>query len=182
VGIDGTACDQDRTDDSNANAERTTRTRTSTSDGRTQPPAETRTREQYADDIRADRNTDENQGQTATSARDQRGSGLLPETITFENKDIEVTHDAADGIWVEGLPGDPPARIGGILPSPEESERSRIDNLREELTKDADDLIDMGGKWTDLLRDTLGSPPPTNSMTHSRAPEIARAFADELLG
>jgi hypothetical protein len=33
----------------------------------------------------------------------------------------------------------------------------------------------MGGKWTDLLRDTLGPPQPTNSMTHSRLPEISAA-------
>lgn len=109
--------------------------------------------------------------QGATSAQDHRDADLQPETITFENKDIEVTHNAADGIWIEGLPGEPPTRIGDVISSPEESGRSRIESFREELTKDAEDLVDMGGKWTDLLRDTLGAPPPTNSMTHSRAPE-----------
>jgi hypothetical protein len=111
--------------------------------------------------------------QAATLAQDQRGAGHQPETITFENKEIEVTHNAADGLWIEGLPGEPPARIGDLISSPEESGRNRIENFREELTKDADDIIDMGGKWTDLLRDSFGTPPPTNSMTHSRLPEIA---------
>jgi hypothetical protein len=110
--------------------------------------------------------------QTAAPVQGQRGADHRPETITFDNKDIEVTHNAADGIWIEGLPGEPPTRIGDVISSPEESGRSRSENLREELTRDADDLVDMGGKWTDLLRDTLGTPPPTNSMTHSRAPEI----------
>jgi hypothetical protein len=98
--------------------------------------------------------------------------------MTFGNKDIEVTRDAADGVWIEGLPGEPPTRIGDVLSSPEQTGRSRIENLREEVTKDANDLIDMGGKWTDLLRDTLGTPPPTNSMTHSRAPETTATQPD----
>lgn len=116
--------------------------------------------------------------QAATPAQDQQGASYQPETVTFENKDIEVTHNARDGIWVEGLPGDPPTRIGDILTSPEESGRSRLENLQKEATKDADDLIDMGGKWTDLIRDTLGTPPPTHSMTNSRLPEITATQPD----
>jgi hypothetical protein len=233
------------------NAERAAPAQASTNDDRGYQRAETRTREEYADDMRAGRRADEHQGtaataadrdqspdssghradqasedhapawqpageaptladadlggtsdgpaetelarsgeqpagdqpggriadadQTATSAQEQQGAGHRPETITFDNKDIEVTHNAADGIWIEGLPGDPPTRIGDILSSPEKGEQSRIESLSEELTKDADDLIDMGGKWTDLLRDTLGPPQPTNSMTHSRLPDITAA-------
>ena len=146
-------------------------------ESRDQPPrraddyrAEPRDRETYADDHRAD--------QGATSAPDQRGASYQPETVTFENKDIEVTHNAADGIWIEGLPGDSPTRIGDILTSPEESGRSRLENLHKEATKDADDLVDMGSKWTDLIRDTLGPPPPTHSMTNSRLPEITATQPD----
>ena len=257
MGIDGTnaAAREDETsatatgDDNDRRAERAVQPQASTNDTRSRPRAETLTREQYADAMRADgspmsrdnspdnrqareggtpgqperhagqpadhdraeprdRETypddsradpagtrhrpDENglvssgagpegdqpggliadADQGAISAQDQRGADLLPETITFENKDVEITHNAADGIWIEGLPGEPPTRIGDILTSPGESGRSRIESFREELTKDADDLVDMGGKWTDLLRDTLGTPPPTNSMTHNRGPEI----------
>jgi hypothetical protein len=111
--------------------------------------------------------------QAAMPAQERRGADYQPETITFDGKDIEITHDAADGIWVEGLPGEVPRRIGDLLSSPEEGGQSRIENLREELDKDAEDILDMGGKWTDLLRDALGAPPPTNSMTHSRSPEMA---------
>jgi hypothetical protein len=111
--------------------------------------------------------------QAAMPAQEQREVDYQPETITFDGKDIEITHNAADGIWVEGLPGEVPRRIGDLLSSPEEAGQSRIENLREEFDKDAEDILDMGGKWTDLLRDALGAPPPTNSMTHSRSPEMA---------
>jgi hypothetical protein len=101
------------------------------------------------------------------------GSQPEAEKIIFGGKELEVTHNAADGIWVEGLTGDPPARIGDVLSTPEEGERSRIENLREELNKDAEDIIDMGGQWTDLLRDAFGPPPPTHTMTQHRSPEMA---------
>jgi hypothetical protein len=112
-------------------------------------------------------------GQAAMPAQEQRGAYYQPETITFDGKDIEITHNAADGIWVEGLPGEVPRRIGDLLSSPEERGQSRIENFREEFDKDAEDILDMGGKWTDLLRDTLGPPPPTNSMTRTHTPEMA---------
>ena len=116
--------------------------------------------------------------QAASSAHDPQEASYRPETITFDNKDIEVTHNAADGIWIEGLPGEPPTRIGDIVSSPEETGRSRVENFRQELTKDADDLVDMGGKWTDLIRDAFGNPPPSNSITHSRGPEMTATRPD----
>lgn len=175
------------TADNGSSAERAAQMQVSTSDTRSQPRAETRTREQYADAMRAggspmsrDNSPADGQpgdrmisaDQAAMPAQDQRGADHQPETITFDSKEIEITHNAADGIWVEGLPGEVPRRIGDLLASPEEGRRSRIENLREEFNKDAEDILDMGGKWTDLLRDALGTPPPTNSMTHSRSPEI----------
>ena len=148
--------------------------------------AEPRDRETYADEVRGGHSASGKPDQAAeaptltdaTPAQDQQGTGYQPETVTFENKDIEITHNAADGIWVEGLPGDPPTRIGDILTSPEDSGRSRLENLQQEAAKDADDLVDMGGKWTDLIRDTLGPPPPTHSMTGSHLPDITAMQPD----
>jgi hypothetical protein len=103
---------------------------------------------------------------------DQPGAPTKPQKISIDGKDIEVTHDAADGIWVEGLPGEAPTRIGDVLSSPERGERSRTENLREEVNRDAEKVIDLGGKWTDLFRDAYSTPPPTHSMTYHRSPEM----------
>jgi hypothetical protein len=113
--------------------------------------AETRTRAEYAEQ--------------AFSRR--------PETVTFENKEIEVTHEAADGVWVEGLPGEPPARIGDLLSSSEDPELSRAGKLRKELNKEAEGITDTAGKWADLVQDVLDNPRPTHSMTHNRPPDMA---------
>jgi hypothetical protein len=127
----------------------------------------------------AERSADQQSGdnaisedQVAPSAHHEGRPGHQPEKITFDSKELEVTHNAADGIWVEGLAGEPPTRIGDVLSSPDQGDRRRIENLREEFNKDAEDIIDMGGKWTDLLRDAFGAPPPTHSMTHNRSPEM----------
>lgn len=116
--------------------------------------------------------------QAAISARDQRETGLLPETITFDNKDIEVTHNAADGIWIEGLPGEPPARIGDLVPSAEDPAQGRGEKLRKEFNKEAEDISDTAGKWADHVQEILDNPRPTHSMTHNRSPETAITGSD----
>lgn len=117
-------------------------------------------------------------GQAVISTRDQQETGLQPETITFENKDIEVTHKAADGIWIEGLPGEPPARIGDLVPSAEDPAQGRGEKLRKELNKEAEDISDTAGKWADHVQEILDNPRPTHSMTHNRAPETAISGSD----
>jgi hypothetical protein len=116
--------------------------------------------------------------QAAISARDLQEAGLLPETITFENKDIEVTHNAADGIWIEGLPGEPPARIGDLVPSAEDPAQGRGEKLRKELNKEAEDISDTAGKWADHVQEILDNPRPTHSLTHNRPPETAISGAE----
>jgi hypothetical protein len=130
-------------------------------EARGQRRAETRTREEYAEAMRAG------------TAQGQRAGGRRPETVTFENKEIEVTREAADGVWVEGLPGEPPTRIGDLLSSSEDPARSRADKLRKELDKEAEGITDTGGKVADLIQEILDNPQPTHSMTHSRGPEMA---------
>ena len=150
-------------------------------------PAEPRDRETYADEIRAEHSTGEDRegdqpgglvfdtDQNAASDQDQQGTGPQPETITFENKDIEVTHNAADGLWIEGLPGEPPTRIGDLISSPEDPAQGRAEKFRKEFTKEAEDITDTSGKWADYFQEILDNPPPTHSMTHSRPPETATA-------
>ncbi len=137
-----------------------------------QERAEPRDRETYAEQVRA--SVQSAQADQATApAQGQRADGRRPETVTFENKEIEVTREAADGVWVEGLPGEPPTRIGDLLSSSEDPARSRADKLRKELNKEAEGITDTGGKVADLVQEILDNPRPTHSMTHSRVPDMA---------
>jgi hypothetical protein len=131
-----------------------------TGEAHRQRPAETRTREEYAEAMRAGT------------------AGRRPETVMFENKDIEVTHDAADGVWIEGLPGEPPTRIGDLLSSAEDPARNRADKLRKEFNKEAEGITDTGAKVADLIQEIMDNPRPTHSMTHSRAPDMATPGAE----
>jgi hypothetical protein len=104
-----------------------------------------------------------------------RGADRLPETITYDGKEVEVTHNAADGLWVEGLPGEPPARIGDLVSSADDPARGRGEKLRNEFNKEAEDIAEQGGKWADFVQEILDNPRPTHSMTLSRSPEVAMA-------
>lgn len=191
MGIDGTNAAQTQTgmDDNRSQPRGETLTREQYADAMRAvgSPAEPRDRETYADEIRAEHSTGEDRegdqpgglvfdaDQNATSDQDQQGTGPQPETITFENKDIEVTHNAADGLWIEGLPGEPPTRIGDLVSSPEDPAQGRAEKFRKEFTKEAEDITDTSGKWADYFQEILDNPPPTHSMTHSRPPETATA-------
>jgi hypothetical protein len=117
--------------------------------------------------------------QAATSAQDQQGTGHQPETITFDNKDVEVTHNAADGIWIEGLPGETPTRIGDLVRSAEDPTQGRGEKLRKELGKEAEPITDTAGKWADYVQEILDNPRPTHSMTHSHSYGTASAGAEQ---
>ena len=80
-------------------AERTGSRQASPDDGRADQRAETRTREKYAGQVRADHSAGDHQGQAAETPRlTDADPPRQPETVTFENKDIEVTHNTADGV------------------------------------------------------------------------------------
>lgn len=139
--------------------------------------AETRTREEYAEAMRAGTVQPAQGDQAVSPAQGQRADGRT-ETVTFENKEIEVTREAADGVWVEGLPGEPPTRIGDLLSSSEEPELSRAGKLRKELNKEAEGITDIGGKVAELIQEILDNPQPTHSMTHNRGPDMAVSGAE----
>jgi hypothetical protein len=161
-------------------AERTSSLPASPDDGRADQRAEPRTREEYADAMRAGGGpmSRDNSQDSPESAQDQQGADHQPETITFDNKDIEVTHNTADGIWIEGLPGEPPTRIGDLVRSAEDPAQGRGEKLHRELNKEAENITDTSGKWADYVREILDNPRPTHSMTHSRPSETAISGAE----
>lgn len=115
---------------------------------------------------------------TAASGHDREEADHQPETVTFDNKDIEVTHNTADGLWIEGLPGEPPTRIGDLVQSAEDPAQGRAEKLRAEFNKEAENITDTGGKWADYFQEILDNPRPTHAMTHSRTPETAISGAE----
>jgi hypothetical protein len=106
-------------------------------------------------------------GGRAPETPDPRQPEALPraEKVTVDGKVIEVTHNRADGIWVEGLPGETPHRIGDVLASPHEDKRARGDRLFRKAVENADDLLDSVEKNINLSHDALQRPP-----THAEVP------------
>jgi hypothetical protein len=83
--------------------------------------------------------------------------------VYVDGHEIEVTGNAADGIWVQGLPGEVPDKIGGVLAGPENTKRSRGDKFVHAAVEGADDLYDGAEKLTSLGYDALQHPPPTHA-------------------
>lgn len=81
-----------------------------------------------------------------------------PETVTIDGQEIVVTHDRADGLWVSGLPGDPPRRIGDVLDGADEPEPARGQKLFRQAIEHGDDLLDSMEKNVDLGHDALRPP------------------------
>lgn len=96
-------------------------------------------------------------GQRAAANPDTQGSRHQPEpertkTVYIDGHEIEVTGKPDDGIWVPGLPGKAPDRIGDVLGGPDRPRGPRASRFLLEATKDADDLSDAAGKPRPLPR------------------------------
>ena len=87
---------------------------------------------------------------------------------------MKVTGNADDGIWVEGLPGEPPRQIGDLLVSPQDDERSRGDRLFGKAVDNAGDLFDSIEKNISLGFEAFQRPPG-----HAEAPVPASHHTPE---
>jgi hypothetical protein len=83
--------------------------------------------------------------------------------VYVDGHEIEVTGDAADGIWIKGLPGEVPDKIGDVLAGPEKTKGSRGDNLFHKAVEGAEDLYDGLEKNTSLGYDMFQHPGPTHA-------------------
>jgi hypothetical protein len=79
-------------------------------------------------------------------------AGTSPGTVYVQGKEVEVSGIAADGIWVGGLPGEMPgipygdpygaAKVGDILASTDDTEKSGAEGLGEVFMERAEDILD----------------------------------------
>jgi hypothetical protein len=81
------------------------------------------------------------------------------ETVDFEGHPLEITGNANDGIWIEGLPGEPPRQVGDLLVSPEDDKHSRADRLFGRAVDSAEDLFDSVEKNASLGFEVFQRPP-----------------------
>lgn len=65
-----------------------------------------------------------------------------PRRVNVDGHEIEVTGDPADGLWVQGLPGEVPDKAGDVFLSPEDAERSPGDEFLRDIVEDAHDVFD----------------------------------------
>jgi hypothetical protein len=108
----------------------------------------------------------DNHDQAASvSTPDLRAAETKTEKVYVDGKEIEVTHNPADGIWVGGLPGEAPDRIGDALVGPEDDKRARSDRFFHRAVEKSDDLLDSIEKNVNLGADAMRRPP-----THAEIP------------
>jgi hypothetical protein len=98
-------------------------------------------------------------------APDLRAAETRTEKVYVDGKEIEITHKPADGIWVGGLPGEAPDRIGDALVGPEDDKRTRSDRFFHRAVEKGDDLLDSIEKNVNLGADAMRRPP-----THAEIP------------
>jgi hypothetical protein len=92
------------------------------------------------------------------------GTGHQPESeeprkVYTDGREVDVTGDPADGIWIQGLPGEVPDKIGDIFATPEKAERSRRSQFFHEVVEGTNDLFDSVKENTSLSYDSLQHPP-----------------------
>jgi hypothetical protein len=99
--------------------------------------------------------------EAATLRNDQApgDAGRKSQKVAIGASVIEVTHDPADGLWVEGLPGDPPDPIGDVLSSPGENDSPRGEKLFRKAIENGDDLLDSAENNINLGHDVFARPP-----------------------
>jgi hypothetical protein len=93
-----------------------------------------------------------------------------PQKAYVDGREVDVTHQPADGVWVSGLPGEMPgtpygdpygtAKVGEVLTGAE-SPRSRPDQLFSMFCERGDDLVDIAEKGLNEMQHILGPRPPT---------------------
>jgi hypothetical protein len=89
------------------------------------------------------------------------------EKAYVDGHEIEVTGDPADGLWIQGLPGEVPDKAGDVFASPEKdaSAKPRGDRLFNKVVEVSDDLLDSAEKNVNVASQLIERPP-----THAEVP------------
>ena len=99
-----------------------------------------------------------------------------PEKVYVNGHEIEVTGNPADGLWIQGLPGEVPDKAGDVFASPEKeiSEKSRGDKLFDEAIDVSDDFFDNVEKNGNIVSQIVDRPP-----THAEVPVSVHGHTPE---
>lgn len=105
-----------------------------------------------------------------------------PGKVYVDGHEIDVTGDPADGVWIQGLPGDVPDEIGAVFASPEKDrpEKTRGDRLFDQAIEVSDDFFDTVEKNANVVSQIFDRPPvhATGSASWCYVPE----WVDECAG
>ena len=82
-----------------------------------------------------------------------------PAKVYVDGREIEITGDPADGIWIPGLPGEVPGKTGDVLASPEKSEDTLGNKAFKKVFEVSDDLIDAVEKNVTVSSEVMQRPP-----------------------
>jgi len=114
------------------------------------------------------------------------------DTVYVDGREVEATHNPADGVWFAGLggipdapPGDPSGtgRAGEVIASPDEVKMSRLERFNRVVSERLDDIVEQTDHIAETVQDLHHKDPPRPPVpiftgTADRSPEISPFTAD----
>jgi hypothetical protein len=112
--------------------------------------------------------------------------------VYVDGREVQATHNPADGIWFEGMGeipdapiGDPygTGRAGEVVTSPEEVKKSTYERLNHVLCERFTDITDEIERDTEKIQDLHSKDPPQSRApnfagTADRSPEVSPTAVD----
>jgi hypothetical protein len=105
-------------------------------------------------------------------------------SLYVDGREVEVTHNQAEGLWVDGLPGEIPgtpvgdpygtAQVGDVLYGAEDSKLSKSEAINRTMCEHLDDIDEEISHDAETIQDLLDkNPRPTHSaLSYDRMPAL----------
>ena len=93
--------------------------------------------------------------------RSRMGTEVMAATEWADGREITVTRDPKDGVWIPGLPGEVPDEAGDVLADPDASQeqRSRSRDILAETNRESENLLDAIKENSNLTYEAMQHPP-----------------------
>jgi hypothetical protein len=93
--------------------------------------------------------------------RSRMGTEVTSVTESLDDREIEVTRDPRDGVWIEGMPGEAPYETGDVLAGADtpEEKRSRVRDFAGVVVRNGENVFDSAHDNSELTFKALHHPP-----------------------
>jgi hypothetical protein len=110
-----------------------------------------------------------------------------PGKVYVDGREIEVTHDPRDGLWIQGMGeipnapiGDPygTGKTGDVMTSGEATKRTRLDRFMQTAVERFDDIAEQGQRLGETASGALENPRPTGTEIRRPGPDSVPSVPD----